>query len=66
MMTNQIFGIDTPSHNNPALSLIDVSQQTVVVKDFNAHFQEVEYKNFNEAGSAIEDLVSQITSNYST
>jgi hypothetical protein len=35
--------------NNPALNLLDVTKQTIVVGDFNAHFHDVGYKNINEA-----------------
>ena len=34
---------NTPQ-NNPTLSLVHVSQQTVVVRNFNAHFQNVKVK----------------------
>jgi hypothetical protein len=50
-------GIYNSPQNNPALTFIDVSRQTIVVGDFNAHFHDVRYKNVNEAGKAMEDLI---------
>jgi ribonuclease HI len=53
----KIFGIYNPPNNDPDLRLVDVSQRTVVVGDFNAHFQDVGYKNVNKAGRTIEDFI---------
>jgi hypothetical protein len=48
----------TPPQNNPALSLLDVTKQILIVGDFSAHFHDVGYKNINEAGKMMEDFIS--------
>jgi hypothetical protein len=54
----KVLGIYNPPQNNPALSLLDVSKQTLIVGDFNAHFHDVGYKNINEARKTMKDFIS--------
>jgi hypothetical protein len=53
----KVFGIYNPPQNNPALSLLEVSKQTLIVGDFNAHVHDVGYRNINEAGKMMEDFI---------
>jgi hypothetical protein len=60
----KVYGIYNPPQNNPSLSLLGVSKQTLVVGDFNTHFHDVGYKNINEAGKRWKILSRQIMLNY--
>ena len=45
-----------PPNNNPTLDQINITNKTIIVDDFNAHFRTTGYNDLNIAGKTIEDF----------
>lgn len=53
-----IYGLYNPPNNKPNLDIINISSKTLIIGDFNAHFQLVGYEDINGAGKAVEEFIS--------
>ena len=54
----QVYGVYNPPNNVPNLDILEATSRCLVVGDFNAHFEDVGYKDINGAGKQIKDYLS--------